>query len=419
MPYTLLIKNCGQILTMKGESPKRGKEMSNIGMIKDGFVACEGDKIVRVGRMKELKKAEVSKQIFGKTRIIDANGKVVMPGLIDCHTHLVFAGNRADEFKQRLSGESYLDILADGGGILNTVKLTRKASKNELLKNALKHLNDFLSFGVTTVEAKTGYGLDLKNELKILEVTHEAGKRQPVRLVPTFLGAHAVPAEFRDDPRGYLRFLMQEVLPKIQGKVEFVDIFCEKKVFSAWQSKKYLKFAKKLGFKLKIHGEQISRLGACKMAGKLGAVSCDHCDHMTDRDIKKLSKMNTVCVLLPLVRLFLKEDGCADGRKMIDFGLPIAVATDFNPGTAPSKNIFLAMSLACLEMGLSFEEVLTAVTINAASALNLSDKIGSLEKGKMADIAIFDADDYKEIPYWLGENLVKEVIIGGKVVKGN
>lgn len=417
MSYTLLIKNCGQILTMKGESPKCGKEMSDIGMIKNGFVACEGDKIVRVGRMKDLKKAEIFKQIFAKTKIIDAHGKVVMPGLIDCHTHLVFAGNRAEEFKRRLSGESYLDILAKGGGILNTVKLTRKASKSELKKNALKHLNDFLSFGITTVEAKSGYGLDLKNELKILEVTREAGKEQLVRLVPTFLGAHAVPSEFRDDPRGYLKFLMVKVLPKIQGQVEFVDIFCEKKAFSAWQSKKYLKFAKKLGFKLKIHGEQISRLGACKMAGKLGATSCDHCDNLSDRDIKKLSKMNTVCVLLPLVRLFLREAGCADGRKMIDFGLPVAVATDFNPGTAPSKNIFLAMTLACLEMGLTFEEVLTAVTINAACALDLGDKIGSLEKGKMADIAIFDVGDYKEIPYWLGENFVKKVIIGGKVVR--
>lgn len=414
MSFSLLIKNCGQILTMKGKAPKRGKEMSNLGVLKNAFIACDGERIVKVGVMKNLGK--FAGQIFGKTKIIDACGKLVMPGLIDCHTHPVFAGNRADEFEQKSSGKSYLEILARGGGILNTVRSTRKAGKEKLLEKTLKELKDFLKFGVTTVEVKSGYGLDLKNELKILEVVREAAKKQPIRLVSTFLGAHAVPSEFNDEPRSYLKFLMEKVLPKIHGMAEFVDIFCEKKAFGLWQAKKYLKFAARAGFKLKIHGEQINRLGACKMAAKLGAVSCDHCDNLSDRDIKKLARYNTVAVLLPLVRLFLQEEGCADGRKMIDAGIPVAVATDFNPGSAPSKNIFLAMLLACLEMKLTVPEVLTAVTINAACALDRGQEIGSLEAGKMADMIILNVENYDEIPYWFDGNLVVKVIIGGKVV---
>lgn len=414
MSYSLLVKNCGHILTMKGKAPKRGEEMSNLGVLKDAFIACEGDRIVKVGKMGNLKK--FMGNVSAKTRVIDAAGKVLMPGLIDCHTHLVFAGNRAKEFEQKLLGKSYLEILEEGGGILNTVKVTRKATKKKLLEKTLVELKGFVKLGVTTVEAKTGYGLDLKNELKILEVIKEAADKQPIRLVSTFLGAHAVPAEFHGEARAYLRFLMEKVLPKIQGMAEFVDIFCEKKAFSLWQSKRYLKFAKRMGFKLKIHGEQINRLGACRMAAKLGAISCDHCDNLSDRDVRKLAKYDTVAVLLPLVRLFLHEESCADGRKMIDAGVPVAVATDFNPGSAPSKNIFLAMLLACLEMELTVPEVLTAVTINAACALGRGHEIGSLEVGKMADMIILDLHDYAEIPYWFDGNLVEKVIIGGKVI---
>lgn len=410
-----MIKNCGQILTMKGKAPKRGEEMSDLGILKNAFIACDGEWIVKVGVMKNLSK--FAGQVFSKTKIIDACGKLVMPGLIDCHTHLVFAGSRANEFEQKLSGKSYLEILADGGGILSTVKATRNAGREKLLEKTLEELKDFLKFGVTTLEAKSGYGLDLKNELKILEVIKEAARKQPIRLVPTFLGAHAVPVEFHGEARAYLRFLMEKVLPKIQGMAEFVDIFCEKKAFSLWQSKKYLKFAKKMGFKLKIHGEQINRLGACRMAARLGAISCDHCDNLSDRDIKKLAKYDTVAVLLPLVRLFLQEEDCADGRKMIDAGIPVAVATDFNPGSAPSKNIFLAMLLACLEMKLTVPEVLTAVTINAACALDRGQEIGSLEAGKMADMIILNVENHDEIPYWFDGNLVEKIIIGGRIVK--
>lgn len=409
MVCTLLIKNCGQILTMKGAVPKRGRAMSDLGIVKDGFVACEGGKISVVGKMKDFRGVGIS----SKTKIIDAKGCVVMPGLVDCHTHLVFAGNRAGEFAEKLAGKSYLEILAGGGGILSTVKATRLASKGELLAGALKSLREFLSFGVTTVEAKSGYGLDLKNEVKILDVLAEASKKQPVRIVKTFLGAHAVPNEFNGDSSKYLDFLIKEVLPKVFGKAEFVDIFCEKGAFSLKQSEKYLKFAKSLGFKLKIHAEQINRLGGALMACKLGAKSADHCDKISVSDMKKMAKFSTVAVLLPIASFYLGEK-FADGRKMIDSGVPVSISTDFNPGSAPCKNIFLAMLIACLKMGLNVEEVLTAVTINAACALGLGKEIGSIEKGKCADLVVTNVKDYREIPYWCGESVVSKVVVGGK-----
>ncbi len=420
--FDLLVKNCGQILTMKG-GVKSGKGMMDLGLVENGFLACVKDKIAVVGRMSELKNPKISKEISAKTKVVDAKGCVVMPGLIDCHTHLVFAGNRAHEFKMKLEGKSYLDILADGGGILSTVNATRKANKADLVKNALGHLKDMLEFGITTVEAKSGYGLDLETELKILQVMKDVARRQPIRIIPTFLGAHTVPLEFKDKPREYLKFVMKKVLPKVKGLAQFVDIFCEKRAFDLDQSAMYLKYAKKLGFKLKIHGEQINNLGACLMAAKIGAVSVDHADQMNKSDVKTLAKFVykndglPVVVLLPLVPLFLREDHFADGRAMVDAGLSVAVSTDFNPGSAPSKNLFLAMSLACLKMGLKVEEVLNSVTINAAAALDLNSEIGSLEEGKVADILITGVKNYGEIPYWMGENLVEKVVASGRVVR--
>lgn len=403
--YTLLIKNCGQILTIKGKEAKRGKEMSKLGLISGGFVACEGDRIVEVGKMKNLKRSMMN----AKTKVIDAAGKVVMPGLVDCHTHMIFGGNRAHEWKDKLAGKSYLEILKGGGGILSTVKATRKATKSELLKLALGHLDDFLAYGVTTVEVKSGYGLDLESEKKILEVAKVAGDKHPVEVVRTFLGAHVLPPEFKSS-RKYLRYLLDEVLPVVDA--EFVDIFCEKGAFSLRESRKFLKEAAAGGYKLKIHAEQLHRLGGSKMAAKLGAVSCDHCDRLKKRDIEKLG--DTVAVLLPLVPLYTREDVYADGRAMIDGGVAVAVSTDFNPGSCPAKNIYLAMTIACLKMGLTPEEALCAVTLNAAAALDRAGEIGSIQKGKRANLVIMDVEDYKEIPYWMGENLVQEVVIDGR-----
>ncbi|UOQ50907.1 imidazolonepropionase [Hymenobacter cellulosivorans] len=413
MSYSLLIRNCGQLLTLAGGRPNRPLATGWL-ILPDAYVACRGPEIVAVGPMAELDESQVTTE----TQVLDARGRVVMPGLVECHTHLVFAGNRAHEFQRKLQGESYLDILASGGGILSTVRATRTASETELLANALRHLRDFRRYGVTTVEAKSGYGLDKETELRLVRVAQEAGRQQPVRVVSTFLGAHVVPPEYKGRPADYLDFLVREVLPELRGQATFVDIFCEEGAFSVEDSRRYLQQAQALGFWLKIHAEQLHDLGGCAMAASLGAVSVDHCDYLNLEDAARLGnggEGQTIAVLLPLVPLFLRQEKYAPGRQFIDRGLPVAISTDFNPGSCPSKNLWLALSMACLKMGLTPLEAIAGVTINAAWALRLESEIGSIEVGKRADILVLDVPDYQEIPYWLGENPVREVIIGGVV----
>ncbi|MBC6988879.1 imidazolonepropionase [Hymenobacter sp. BT491] len=414
MPYDLLIRNCGQILTLVGgptDRPLTKSQLSDWQILANGFVACEKGRIAAVGPMLELD----DRQISATTEVLDAQGRVVMPGLVECHTHLVFAGNRAGEFQRKLQGESYLDILASGGGILSTVRATRAASAAELLQNALHHLDGFRRYGVTTVEAKSGYGLDKETELRLVRVALEASKRQPVRVVPTFLGAHVVPPEYKGRPAEYLHMLATEVLPEIRGQAEFVDIFCEEGAFSVDDARTYLQQAQALGFGLKIHAEQLHDLGGCAMAAELGAISVDHVDYLSLPDAARIAQNGrTVAVLLPLVPLFLRQERYALGRQLIDVGVPVAVSTDFNPGSCPSKNLWLALSMACLKTGLTPLEAIAAVTLNAAWALNRAHEIGRLAEGYMADILILTLDDYRQIPYWLGENPVQEVIIGGK-----
>ncbi|SHJ30190.1 imidazolonepropionase [Hymenobacter daecheongensis DSM 21074] len=416
MPYSLLIRNCGQLLTLAGgptDQPLRGAALADWHILENAFVACEGDKIVALGPMSALDETQVT----AATTVLNAQGRVVMPGLVECHTHLVFAGNRAHEFQRKLQGESYLDILASGGGILSTVRATRVAPEAELLANALRHLHDFRRYGITTLEAKSGYGLDKETELRLVRVAREAGRRQPVRVVPTFLGAHVVPPEYKGRPADYLDFLAADVLPALQGEAEFVDIFCEEGAFSVEDSRRYLEKARALGFGLKIHAEQLHDLGGCAMAAELGAVSVDHCDYLSAADAARVAAAGrTVAVLLPLVPLFLRQEQYAPGRQLIGQGVPVAISTDFNPGSCPSKNLWLALSMACLKMGFTPKEALAAVTLNAAWALDLAAEIGSLEAGKRADILVLDVRDYQEIPYWLGENPVQTVIIGGQVV---
>ncbi|PJJ59882.1 imidazolonepropionase [Hymenobacter chitinivorans] len=413
MPYTLLIRNCGQLLTLSGgptHRPLTGPDLASWLILENAFVACENERIVALGLMAELDES----QITPATQIVDAQGKVVMPGLVECHTHLVFAGNRAHEFQRKLQGESYLDILASGGGILSTVRATRAASEAELLDNALRHLRDFRRYGVTTVEAKSGYGLDRETELRLVRVARQAGRQQPVRVVPTFLGAHVVPPEYKGRPADYLDFLAAEVLPALRGEAEFVDIFCEQGAFSVEDSRRYLQQARELGFGLKIHAEQLHDLGGSAMAAELGAVSVDHCDYLNAEDAATIAAGGqTVVVLLPLVPLFLRQETYAPGRQLIEQGLPVAISTDFNPGSCPSKNLWLALSVACLKMGLTPLEAIAGVTLNAAWALNRATEIGSIAVGKRADILVLDVPDYQQIPYWLGENPVREVIIGG------
>jgi imidazolonepropionase len=386
--------------------------MSNWRILSDGYVACEEGQIVAVGPMHELDLSQVT----AGTAIVEGRGHVVMPGLVECHTHLVFGGNRAHEFQRKLQGESYLDILASGGGILSTVRATRTASEEELLDNAMRHLTGFRHYGVTTVEAKSGYGLNQETELALVRVAGTAGHRQEVRVIRTFLGAHVVPPEFKGRAAEYLNYLTEEVLPSLRGVAEFVDIFCEEGAFSVEEARVYLEKARAQGFRLKIHAEQLHDLGGCEMAAALGATSIDHCDYLTPEAAARIAQSTegrTVAVILPLVPLFLRQEKYAPGRQFIDAGLPVAISTDFNPGSCPSKNLWLALSMACLKMGLTPLEALTAVTLNAAWAIGQEQECGSLEPGKRADLLLLKVPTYEEIPYWLGENPVHEVIIGG------
>ncbi|QHJ06902.1 imidazolonepropionase [Hymenobacter busanensis] len=417
-PYTLVLRNAAQVLTLAGgptDRPLTGPDMASWRIIEQGYVACHGDRLAAVGPMHELDESLITPE----TTVLDASGQVLMPGLVECHTHLVFGGNRADEFQRKLQGESYLDILASGGGILSTVRKTRAASFDELLANALHHLDGFRRYGVTTLEAKTGYGLDADTELRLLQVAHEAGRRQLTQLVHTFLGAHVPGPEYKGRPADYLDLLAREVLPAVQGLAEFVDIFCEEGAFSVDDSRRYLQQARDMGFQLKIHAEQLHDLGGCHMAAELGATSVDHCDYLTPAGAAQVAAAGqgrTVAVLLPLVPLYLRQEKYAPGRQFIDAGLPVALSTDFNPGSCPSKNLWLAVSVACLKMGLTPLEALAAVTLNAAWALNRQQTIGSLEPGKRADVLVLSVPDYREIPYWLGENPVAQVVIGGQLV---
>lgn len=413
--YSLVFVNARQVLTLAGGPPDRpltGPALHEWRIVDGGgFVACHGERIAAVGPMAELDRARIGPA----TEVIDCTGRVVMPGLVECHTHLVFGQNRAHEFERKLRGESYLDILASGGGILRTVRATRAASDAELLTAALRHLADFRRYGITTLEAKTGYGLALATELRLLRVAHQAAERQPVRLVHTLLAAHVVAPEYRAaGPDAYLNFLLREVLPEARGLAEFVDIFCEEGAFPLEASRRYLTAARAAGFKLKIHAEQLHDLGGAAMAAELGATSADHIDYVSAPDARRIAAVRrTVGVLLPLVPLFLRQERYADGRMLVDAGVPVAVSTDFNPGSCPSKNLWLALSVACLKCGLRPLEAIAAVTLNAAWAIDRAADCGSLEPGKRADVLVLNVPSYAEIPYWLGENPVERVVIGG------
>ncbi|WP_201982419.1 imidazolonepropionase [Hymenobacter rubidus] len=417
-PYTLLIQHAAQVLTLAGGPPHRplaGSALGDWTIIERGYVACVGAEIVAVGPMAELNLAHLGPE----TRLVDATGCVVMPGLVECHTHLVFGGNRAHEFERKLRGESYLDILASGGGILSTVRATRATSEANLLANALHHLDGFRRYGITTLEAKSGYGLDRDTELRLVRVARTAGRQQPVRVVPTFLGAHVVPPEFKEaGPQAYVDFILREVLSDLKGEAAFVDVFCEAGAFPLDVSKYYLEQAHKMGFGLKIHAEQLHDLGGCEMAAALGATSVDHCDYLTPAAAARIAQHTagqTVAVLLPLVPLFLRQSVYAPGREFIDHGLPVALSTDFNPGSCPSKNLWLALSVACLKMGFTPKEAVAAATLNAAWAIGHAADCGSLEPGKRADVLVLNVGSVAEIPYWLGENPVRDVVIGGQL----
>ncbi len=410
----LLLKN-GQVVTAAHTTyPVRGKQMQQLEVIDEGWVGCAGDTIVAVGTKEAL---EDRLEVTAKTRVIDAAGHVVTPGLVDPHTHLIFGGSREDEFYLRAQGADYMDIMEAGGGIASSVQSTRKASLGELVAAGRQRLDWMLKMGVTTVECKSGYGLDLETELRQLEAVRILQKEQPVELVSTFLGAHAWPEEFKNDQEEYVNFLVDTVLPRIwdEDLAEFVDVFTEKGVFSIEQSRRIFQRAKDLGFKLRIHADEMNTLGGAELAAEFGTSSADHLLMISDQGIEALGKSDVIPILLPGTAFTLRKP-YAPARKMLEAGLPLALATDFNPGSCPTANLALVMSIACLYMAMTPEEVFHAVTINAAHSLHRSDRIGSIEVGKQADFAIFAVDSYKKIPYFVGVNLVKTVIKAGQVI---
>jgi imidazolonepropionase len=418
MNGNLLIKNAAQLVTCSGFSAKKGKEMADLHIIEDGAVIIKEGVIETVGQTgdieKRFKKGSADHSEFD---IIDARGKAVLPGFVDSHTHLVFGGYRPEEFSWRLRGDSYMEIMQRGGGIVNTVNATRQASAEELLQSGIKRLNSMLSFGVTTVEGKSGYGLDRETEIKQLEVMARLNQIHYLDVVPTFLGAHAVPPEYKDKQEAFIDFMATEVLPRVadQNLAEFCDIFCEKSVFSVEQSRRLLTRAKELGLKLKLHADEIVQLGGAELAAELGAVSADHLLQASDQGIKDMAAAGVVATLLPATAFSLKE-AYANGRKMIDSNCAVALATDFNPGSSFTESIPLVFALATLHMNISTEEAISALTLNGAAALSRADQIGSIDTGKKGDLVVLEFPSYTYIPYHLAVSTVEKVIKQGNLV---
>lgn len=409
----LCIRNAAQLVRVAepGEHRKQGPAASNLHIIPDGAVIIRGERIAWVGSTAALPALSPS------VRVLDATGKVVLPGLVDSHTHLIFAGARADEFEQRLQGKTYQEIAGAGGGINATVRRVRQSSKEQLKALARPRLHRLLSFGVTTAEAKSGYGLSLADELKSLEAIADLDAEGPVELVPTFLGAHAVPGEFGSDRAGYIRLLVDQMVPEVAKTrlAEFCDVFCETGVFSIEESEGILREATRLGLKLKLHADELTPLGGAELAARLGAVSADHLLCITDKGIEALAGSGTVATLLPGTAFFLGV-AYAPARRLIERGVTVALASDCNPGTCPTENLPLVGSMACTQMKMKPAEVVAALTLNAAAAVGRAERIGSIEEGKQGDLAIFNVPDYREIFYHFGVNHVWRVIKRGRVV---
>lgn len=409
----LIIKNAAELVTCSGFTAKSGKEMSDLHIIPGGAIVIENGMIKMVGPTEEMGH-DIDMSHY---EVVDASGKAVLPGFVDSHTHFVFGGYRAEEFSWRLQGMSYMDIMAQGGGIVSTVDATRKATKEELIALGKKRLDSMLAFGVTTVEGKSGYGLDYATEVKQLVVMAELDATHPVDIVRTFLGAHAVPRNYQGNEEGFIEYIIRDILPDVaKGKLaEFCDVFCEKGVFSIGQSRRLLENAHSLGFQLKIHADEITPLGGAELAVKLGAISADHLLFASDAGIQEMAGAGVVATLLPGTAFSLKEP-YARARFMIDAGCAVALATDLNPGSCFSESIPLIFSLATLYMGMSPEEAVVALTINGAAAIGREKKLGSLDVGKSGDVIILEFPSYRYIPYHVGVNCVETVIKKGQIV---
>ena len=408
---SLAVLHVSQLVTLAGPTrPRVGAEMAELAIIRDGGMLIHDAKIDSVGPSDEIQRKSRGAQI------VDARGRVVLPGFVDAHTHLVFAGNRLDDFERRTRGESYEQISKAGGGIWSTVEKTRAASEQDLLAQAKKHADWFLRCGTTTVEVKSGYGLTLEDELKILRVSRSLNEESPLEIVPTFLGAHAVPRE--KEPDEYIELVIDQMLPRIAKEklVEFCDVFCERGYFEVEQSRRILTAARKLGLKLRIHADQLSNFGGAKLAAELEATTADHLEK-TDRDgIAAMKSAGVQPILLPGSVYALGLSDYPRAREMIQAGLAVVVATDFNPGSSPTPSMPMILSLACTQMKMSPAEAITASTVNAAYSLNRGDRIGSLEPGKLANFVIFGCEDYRELAYWFGIPQTHSVYVRGECV---
>lgn len=411
----LLLTNALQAVTimpsMAQNAPRCGAEMSELDIIENGAVAVKKGIIVWTGSSAEAKRNLSAKKSY------DCKGRIVTPGLVDPHTHLIFPATREEEFELRIKGATYQEIAAKGGGIRATVRKLRAAGRNELKARAMGHLKTMLMHGTTSIDAKSGYGLDMDNEVKSLRIINELAKEQPVEIAVTFLGAHDVPEEYAGRKEEYVNFLIDKVIPEIAKKrlAEFCDIFCEKGVFEIEDSRKILTAAKQAGFKLKLHAEEFAQIGGAELAAELGAVSADHLMAISDAGIEAMKKAGTIAVLLPGTTFSLGLKNYAPARKMIETGMPVALATDFNPGTSMTESMQIIMTIACTQMRMTPAEALTAATLNAAFAIGRGDKTGSLTPGKQADMVVWDVPNYRHIPYHYGVNLVKDVFKKGKL----
>lgn len=412
----ILLINATELVTCTGHKARRGETMKDIGLIPNGYVLMEDGIIKEVGQTSDILK-RYNNEIPSDILVIDCSGKTVLPGFVDSHTHFVFGGYRAQEFGMRLMGVPYMEIMKAGGGIAATTEPTRRATIEELEIEGFKRLDSMLLNGITTVEGKSGYGLDVDTELKQLKVMKSLEEKHPVEIARTYMGAHAMPKEMMDNPRKYLDLMIKEVMPIVAKEklAQFCDVFCEKGVFELDETREILEEARKLGFDLKLHADEIVTLGGAELAAELNAVSADHLLKVSDEGIKKLANSETVATLLPLTAFSLKED-FAPARKLIDEGCAVALATDLNPGSCFSQSVPLLFALATIYMGMTVEEAIISMTLNGAAAIKRADKIGSIDIGKQADIIILDCPSHNFLSYHFAMNLVEKVIKKGKVV---
>lgn len=413
----LVLKNIAQVVTLRGGAvPRVGDAMSELSVIENGAILIRGERIIWVGSTRNLPACEPDVQY----ETLDGVGLdlVALPGFVDGHTHPVFAGTRVEEYDLRCRGKTYQEIAAAGGGIAASVRQLRAATLGQLVERAECYFRHFLSHGTTTIEAKSGYGLSLEDELKMLQALARLRGRSRLEVVPTFLGAHDVPAEYKDDRQEYVRQIVEEMIPRVaqEGLAQFCDVFCDNGYFSVEESRTILQAAKQAGLGLRVHADELGHSGGARLAAELKARSADHLEWIDDWDIEALKNSGIVATLLPGTAFSLGIQHYAPARKLITAGVPVALATDFNPGSCFSLNMQLVLSLACSQMKMTPAEAITAATVNGAYSLELSDKLGSLEEGKQADIVLMDVADYRELPYFFGINHCAVTIKKGNVV---